>query len=54
VTAPSPRHAAPDVGFDPSRDPGCIRAAWIASHGLRHLPDRIRSHRYVQVCEVAR
>jgi hypothetical protein len=54
VTAPAPRHAAPDVGFNPATDPCLIRAAWISQHGLRHLPDRIRSHRYVQVCEVAR
>lgn len=50
----APRHAAPDVGFTPATDPGCLRAAWIADHPDRHLPDRIRSHRYVQVCEVAR
>jgi hypothetical protein len=53
VTAPSGRHRADDT-FDPLRDPGCLRAAWIADHPDRHLPDRIRSHRLVQVLEVAR
>lgn len=48
------RHAAPDVGHDPATCPMCLRAAWVAEHHLRHLPERIRRHQLVQVLEVAR
>lgn len=49
MTTPSPRHRAPvDAPFDPLTDPRAIRAAYIADHGLRHLPAAIASHALVR------
>lgn len=52
--APSGRHCAPEGTLDPKTDPTRMRKKWRADHTDRHLPDRIRSHSYVQVSEVAR
>lgn len=50
---PTGRHRAPDIDrHDPAVCPGCIRAGWIADHGIKHMPAVIASHR-VDDAEVA-
>lgn len=41
------RHAATTDEHDPFRCPGCLRAAWLADHPNRTVPDVIGTHRYV-------